>query len=126
MFLLIKREFDYTVITGALLGTGVTVLNFFILSFSVNRAINKYIEARGEAEMDEEAAAEFTKAHSMSVQNAMMKSYLLRMAIMIGALFGAMFTGWFNVITAVIPLVTYRPVMYAVEFIKNKSGKRGE
>lgn len=123
---LIIRKFDYTVVTGALLGSLVTTLNFFILSVGINRAVNKYIEERGDVEMDEEEAEEFARKHGMDVQNAMTKSYLFRMLLMVGSLFLALITGWFNVIATVVPLLTYRPVMYAVEFAKTKLGRRGE
>lgn len=122
---LIIGKFDYTVVTGALLGTFVTTLNFFILSVGVNRAVNRYIEARGTEEMDDEQAEEFAKKHGMDVQNAMMKSYVFRMLLMIGSLLLALFTGWFSVIATVVPLIMYRPVMYAIEFIKTKLGKAG-
>lgn len=118
-------KFSYTVITGGLLGSFVTTLNFFILSVGINRAVNRYIEARGEAEMDEETAEKFATEHKMDVQNAMMKSYMLRMLLMIGSLVLALLTGVFNVIAVAIPLLAYRPVMYAVEFIKTKLGKAG-
>ena len=122
---LIFRSFSYKVITGALLGSAVTVVNFLILSVAVNRAVNSYITERGEKEMDEEEAEQYAKEHGMAVQNAMTKSYIIRMALMIGSLVLAMISGWFSPLATVIPLLTYRPVLYAVEFIKTRT-KRGE
>ena len=119
-------KFHYSAITGALLGTAVTVINFFILSVGVNNAVNKYIEARGEREMDEEEAEKFASEHSMDVQNAMLKSYALRMLMMIGSLVLAGLSGWFNIIATVVPLLMYRPVMYVIELVKTKFKKRGE
>ena len=49
-------KFNYTVVTGAALGGAVTVVNFLILSVGINRAISRYIDARGEKEMDDEEA----------------------------------------------------------------------
>lgn len=124
---LIFGSFSYKVVTGALLGSAVTVINFLILSVAVNRAVNGYIADRGNEEMDEETAEKYAKEHGMAVQNAMTKSYLLRMALMIGSLVLAMISGWFNPLATVIPLLMYRPVLYAVEFIKTKvNAKRGE
>jgi len=124
---IIFKSFNYTVITGAALGGAVTVINFLILSVGVNRAVSKYIEGRGEGEMDEEEAEKYAKEHGMAVQNAMMKSYMFRMLLMIGALVLAGISGWFNIIATVIPLLMYRPVLYVTEFIKTKLGaKRGE
>ena len=124
---IIFKSFNYTVITGAALGGAVTVINFLILSVGVNRAVSKYIEGRGEGEMDEEEAEKYAKEHGMAVQNAMMKSYMFRMLLMIGALVLAGISGWFNIIATVIPLLMYRPILYVTEFIKTKLGaKRGE
>lgn len=124
---LIIKKFDYTVLTGALLGGGVTVLNLFILSVSVNRAINKYIEERGDSEMSEEEAAEFSKTHTMQVQNAVTRSYLLRTLMMVASLFIALMTDWFNPIATVIPLLMYRPIIYLTELVKTKlRGRRGD
>ena len=124
---LIFRSFDYTVVTGALLGGTVTVINFLILSVAVNRAVNGYITERGDKQMDEEEAEKYAKEHGMAVQNAMTKSYLFRMALMIGALVLAMLSGWFNPLATVIPLLMYRPILYVTEFIKNKiRAKRGD
>jgi sensor histidine kinase YesM len=126
VFLLIK-QFSYQVVTGAILGGAVTVLNFLILSVGVNRAINNFVKERGDKEMDEEEADKYAKEHGMAVQNAMMKSYMLRMFLMIGALVLAGITGWFDIIATVIPLLMYRPILYVTEFIKTKmSAKRGE
>ena len=118
-------KFSYTVITGGLLGAVITTLNFFILSFGINRAVNRYIEARGEREMDEEEAEKFAAEHKMDIQNAMMKSYILRIMLMLGSLILAGLSGWFNIIALAVSLLAYRPVMYAVEFIKTKFGKVG-
>lgn len=117
----------YKAITGALLGGAVTVVNFLILSVSINRAINGYITERGDKEMDEEEAERYAKEHGMAVQNAMTKSYILRMVLMIGALVIAMVTKQFSPLATVIPLLMYRPILYVTEFIKIKiKAKRGD
>ena len=119
-------KFHYSVITGGLLGSIISTLNFFILSVGINRAVNKYIEERGDKEMDDEEAEKFAAAHKLDVQNAMAKSYILRMLLMIGSLVLAGISGWFNIIATVVPFLAYRPVMYAIEFIKTKKGKVGD
>lgn len=124
---LIFKSFNYTVITGAVLGGAVTTVNFLILSVGINRAVNKYISERGEGEMDDEAAEKYAQANGMAIQNAMMKSYVFRMLLMIGSLVLAGISGWFNVIATVIPLLMYRPILYSTEIIKVKlQKKRGE
>ena len=115
---LIFKSFSYKVITGALLGSAVTVINFLILSVAVNRAVNGYVSQIGDKEMDEEEAEKYAKEQGTAVQNAMAKSYIFRMGFMIGALVLAMISGWFSPLATVIPLLTYRPVLYAIEFIK--------
>ena len=125
-YLLLKR-FDYTVLTGAALGGVVTAVNFLILSVAINRAINGYVAERGEGEMDEEEAEKYAKDHGAAVQNAMVKSYMLRMFLMVASLVLAMVSGWFSPLATAIPLLMYRPILYAVEFIKVKANaKRGE
>lgn len=122
VYLLLKK-FDYTVALGALLGGAVTVTNLLVLSISVNRAINKYVEERGSEEMDEEEAAEYAKKNGMAVQNAMTRSYLLRTVLMLGALVLALISGWFDTIATVIPLLMYRPLIYLTELLKKKRGE---
>ena len=124
---LIFGKFDYTVVTGATLGGVVTVVNFLILSIGVNRAISQFVDERGQEEMDEEEANEYAKKHGVVVQNAMLKSYMFRMLLMIGALVIAGLTGFFDIIATVIPLLMYRPILYVTELIKTKmAAKRGE
>ena len=116
-------KFSWNVITGALLGSAVTVINFLILSIQVNRALDEYIALRGDGEMTEEEAAEFSRKNSIKVQNAVTKSYVFRTGLMIGSLVLGFVTGWFNVIATVIPLVLYKPLIYAVEYINKKRGE---
>ena len=117
----------YTVATGALLGGAVTVVNLLILSVGVNRAVNNFITERGDKEMDDEEAEKYAKEHGMAVQNAMLKSYMFRMLLMIGSLVLAMISGHFNAIATVIPLLMYRPILYVTEFIKIRlQAKRGD
>ncbi len=116
-------KFNFTVVSGVLLGTTVTIVNFLILSHSVNKAINKFIELRGDKEMNEEEAAEFAKANSLKVQNSVTKSYVLRTAFMMGSLVLAFITKWFNPIATLIPLAMYKPLLYATQFFKQKRGE---
>ena len=46
VYLLIDK-FSYKVVSGAVLGTLVIVLNYTFLAISVNRAIDRYLEERG-------------------------------------------------------------------------------
>ena len=107
----------YKVITGSALGVAATVINFFALCYSVNRAIDKYMDKRGEGEMDEEEAAKFANENAMKVQNEVTKSYLLRMLILVGACC-LLFTKQFDVIAVVIPMLLQRPLIVLIERIK--------
>ena len=112
---------DYTVWTGAALGSAVVVINLFILSISVNRAIDKYLALRGESEMDEESAAEFAAENAAQVRLAASGTYLIRTLLMVAAVVCAfLIKEHFNVIATVIPLLAYRPIIYVTELIRNK------
>lgn len=115
--------FKWQVISGAVLGGAVTVINFLILSLAVNRALDKFMETRGEKELTEEEVEKLSKAQSIKVQNAITKSYVLRTGLMFGSLIVAFISGWFDPLATVIPLLMYKPLIYAVEFIKKKRGE---
>ncbi len=115
--------FDWTVISGVILGSIVTIVNFIILSYSVNKAINKFIALRGDKKMTDEEAEKFAKENSLKVQNAVTKSYVLRTGLMIGSLVIAFITKLFNPIATLIPLAMYKPLLYATQFIKSKRGE---
>ncbi len=122
-FLLVQQEFQWTVVSGALLGSAVTVLNFLILTIQVNNAIDNYIALRGDREMTEEEAAEFSKVHGVKVRNAITSSYLFRTGLMVGSLVVGFITGWFNTIATLIPLLLYKPLLMAAQFINKKRGE---
>jgi hypothetical protein len=111
----ILGSFDFRVITGALIGSALMVLNFAILTFSVNRAVDRILQARGSADMSEEEAEAFAAKHSAEIQNSVRSSYLLRQVLILGVLIGAVLLNVANVVAAVIPLVLFRPILMARE-----------
>ena len=112
----------YSVITGAALGSTVTVLNFLFLAITITKAADKIMAERGDAEMDEDAAAEFAAKHQGELQNAAKLSYVVRMATMIAALVGSLiFKEHFNVIATVIPLLAFRPILTVAGLIKRRN-----
>ena len=118
-------RFELQVILGTLLGSAVTVANFAMLTFSVNRAVDKYLELRGSREMSEEEAEAFAKEHTMAVQNAATKSLMLRTASMLAALVAAfLLTDLFSLLATAIPLLMFRPILYVLELIKSKGEKK--
>lgn len=110
----VEGAFDYKVITGAALGTAATVINFFALCYSVNRAVDKYMVMRGDEEMDEEAAQRFAQENAAKVQLEVTKSYLLRTLILVAAC-ALLFTGVFAVIPTVVPMLLQRPFILLIE-----------
>jgi len=116
-------EFDYRIITGALLGILVTVLNYLFLTLSVNRAVNNYLALRGDREMSDEEAEKFAAENSMPIQNAIKTSYITRTVTMLAALVVAFVTKWFNPLATAIPLLAFRPLISLSEIIRQKTEK---
>lgn len=118
---LVLKKFDISVLLGSLLGSFVTVLNFFILIITTNRAIDKALAERGEGEMTDEEAAEFSAKQSGSLQAAIKISYIARSFLLLAALVVAfLLDGVFNVIATVIPLLMYRPLITIPHLFKKK------
>ena len=115
------HKFSYSVISGCLLGSAVTIFNFVVLSVSVNRAIDKALAGRKEGEMTEEEAAAFAAENQAAVQRAAQGSYLLRQILMLGVLVCAfLIDGWFDVIATLIPLLMFRPLLMIGSLLKRK------
>ncbi len=113
--------FSYNVITGALLGALVILVNHSVLTLSVDREINKYMEIRGSGEMSEEEIEAFTKKHSAAIQNTMKVSFMVRTFSILGVLVLAFITGWFDPIAAAIPMFAFRPILSVIDIMrKNK------
>ena len=116
-------KFDYKIISGAMLGGVVCVLNYTFLTSSVDKAINDYLKLRGDREMDEEEAEKFSQEHSAPIQNAIKLSFIIRTVSMLAALLVAFLTGLFNPLTTAIPLLAFRPLLSVTESIKGKLKK---
>ena len=116
-------HFKWQVISGTILGGLVTIINFLILSHAVNKALDQFIDLRGNKEMSEEEAEQFSKQHAIKVQNAVTKSYVLRTGLMFGSLVLAFISGWFDPISTLVPLMMYKPLIYVINFVKQKRGE---
>lgn len=112
--------FTYRVITGVVLGSAVTVLNFLFLSISVNRAVDKYITLRGTKEMSDEEAEKFAAENSMQIQNSIKLSFIVRTITLLATLVVAFLIKVFDPIATVIPLIMYRPIITVANLIKAK------
>ena len=117
---LLLEKFDYKVVTGVLLGSIVTVLNFLYLSVTTTKAINEFLALRGEKEMNEEESAAFAKEHQVRIQNKIKLSYIIRTAVMLVTLVVAFLLSCFDVVATLIPLVLARPIQIVCAVIKGK------
>ena len=113
-------DFSWQVVSGALLGTAVIVINYLFLTLSVNRAVDNYLALRGDREMDEEEAAKFASENSMPIQNAIKSSFIMRTTTMLGALLIAFLTKWFNPLATAIPLLAFRPLLMLFEMMTKR------
>ncbi|MBQ8689824.1 MAG: hypothetical protein IJ515_05630 [Clostridia bacterium] len=122
-----KGSVHYSVITGAALGSVVTVLNFLFLAISTNRAVDKVMAERGDGEMDEEEAAEFAAKHQSSIQAAAKISYVIRTLTMVATLVLAfLLDNAFDLIATLIPLLMLRPILMISQLIgKRNKSERG-
>ena len=120
---LLIGQFSYRVVTGVILGSAVIILNFLFLYISVNRAVDNYMELRGNREMTEEEAEKFAKDNAMMIQNATKLSYVIRTFTMMGALVLALLLDWFDVIATVVPLLAFRPILLVSQLIGKKKGE---
>lgn len=108
---IIEFEFSYRVITGALLGAVVVILNFLFLSVSVNMAVDEYIALRGDKEMTEEEAEKFASKNTALIQNAVKRSFTLRVVSIGATLIVAFLLDWFNPIATIAPILAYQPIL---------------
>lgn len=125
------KKFDYTVLTGAILGGAVTVFNFLFLCVSVNRATDKFLseyesyvprkeEDENEDDPYDDKAAKFARENQAKLTAAIKLSYFVRTLTVICSLVIAFLTGVFNIIATVIPLLCLKPILTASELIRRK------
>jgi hypothetical protein len=122
---LILQLFSYKVITGVLLGSCVAIFNFVFLAISTSNAIDKAMQNKTDEEMSEEEIEKFAKDNKANVQAAITLSYSIRNISMVAALIIAFISGQFEVIATVIPLLTFKPILMAIQYLK-KEDKNGE
>ena len=111
-------QFTYRVITGVLLGSMVTVANYVFMIMSINKQINRFIELRGSAEMDDEAAQKFASENSAPIQAAITFSFVIRTVTMLATLAVAFILDFFAPIATVIPLLAFRPIITVSELVR--------
>ena len=119
VFLIIKK-YTLEVLLGVLLGSAVTFLNFLVLSIMTNRVINRFLEARGNAELSDEDAEALALKFQGQVQNQMKLSFIIRILVLAAALVVAFISDLFNPLATVIPLLMLRPILTISEIIRRK------
>ena len=122
IYLLIGK-FSYKVVTGVLLGSTVMFLNFLFLAISTMRAFDNAVLARGNAEMDDEAAEKFANEQKASVNAAIKLSFIIRNLTMVITLVVAFLIKHFDVIATLVPLLMLRPIIMVESLIREKFRK---
>ena len=99
-------KFDTSVWLGGIAGGVLAVANFFFMAISATVA-------------SEKAVAQDVKGGQLTMR----LSYMARMAVIFIILFALVKSGACNVLTAVLPLVFTRPILFVTEFFR-KSGEK--
>ena len=100
VFVLLRR-FDYTVVTGAILGTAAAVLNFLLLGITVQTAANQ-----------QDGQKKLVQA-----------SYSLRMMMLcLTVILGAVLP-WFHTVAVIVPLLLNTPIILLLQAIDRKKAK---
>ena len=98
-------KFDTSIWLGGIAGGLLAVANFFFMAISATVA-------------SEKAVAQDVKGGQLTMR----LSYMARMAMIFIVLFALVKSGVCNVLTAVLPLVFTRPILFVTEFFR-KSGE---
>ena len=117
---LILGFFDLTVLWGALLGTAVTILNFFLLGLSVQRATEKmkdvhlpsYEEAEAELEDGEEEPPVPDSPEMKQAKQGMQLAYTGRMMLVVLTGILALAISCFNPVAALVPFLFPRIIIF--------------
>ena len=103
VFMLLGR-FDRSVLLGGIIGTVLTIANFFFMAVGASLAADKAVS------QDVKGGVSLVKG-----------SYALRLLVIFVILFACVKSGLCNALASVLPLVFVRPVITVAEFFR-KSG----
>ena len=124
VFALLKR-FDYTVLLGAVMGTSVAILNFFLMALSVQKAAELMNGVEMPPEPDEEEEDD-GKDHTPPVpeiaqaKQKMQLSYTGRMLMMGAAGILGLTLPCFHAVATVVPFLFPRLIIFIWNFTQNK------
>ena len=99
-------KFDTSVWLGGVAGGALAVINFFFMAMAATVASEKAVEQ-----------------NVKGGQLIMRLSYMVRLAVLFIILYALVKSGSCNVLTAVLPLLFTRPVLFVAEFFR-KSGEK--
>ena len=100
-------KFDSPVVLGGLVGTLLSVLNFFFMAVGSSLAADK---------------AE--KQDVKGGKNLIRVSYFLRIGILFVVLFACLKSTLFNIFALLLPLLFTRPILIVAEFFRKPGGKK--
>lgn len=120
LIFVIVGYFDLTVLWGALLGTAVTILNFFLLGLSVQRASEKmkdvhfpsYEEADAELKDGEEEPPVPESPEMTQAKRGMQLAYTGRMLLVVATGIVALAVEGVNPIAALVPFLFPRIIIF--------------
>lgn len=99
----VAGHFNLPVLYGALLGCAVSAVNFLVMSFTVEKSMERSKGGAG---------------------SLMALSYFIRLALIAAAVVWAIKAPYFNYLAAVIPLVFIRLSVYILNFSDRKGGHK--
>ena len=126
---LIARQFDITVLLGALLGSGAAIGNFFLMALTVQKITDDmpHLPPKEEKEEKEEEDGEESKVREEPLSEEAMQggkrmrlSYTLRMLVMLGVAALGVWLPQFHPVSTLIPMLFPRIVIALRGIFENK------
>ena len=127
---LIIGQFQLSVLFGAVLGTAMACLNFFLMALSVQKAAEKMTgvhlppeeEAPGGEEEADEKEDQPLSPQALRAKRSMQLSYAGRMAMLAAYAIIAVSQAWLHPVAALLPLLFPRIVISLSGLIAQKKG----
>ena len=124
---LILRKFDYTVLLGALLGSGAVIGNFFLMALTVQKATDgmPVLPPREETEENDGEEDESKKEEPLSEEarqagKRVQLSYVLRMLGLAGVAALGVWLPIFHPVATLIPMLFPRIVIFINSILEKK------
>ena len=121
VYALIQKTVRWQIPVSALLGSAITVANFFFLAKSTDKMFMLAMAARGDKEMNDEEIAAFSAEYQMKMAAKMQLSFIIRIITMAATVTLAFI--FLEGIAAAVPLLMHRPLLYVGELLRKKEDK---